>query len=106
MLNLKVIAVAAALTLSGAGAALAEGSAIDALSSATTIGIVTVTGPDAMNVMPGGLNGDLVDLDSLKARIQGNPMLLSQLESYGASIDDVVGITGSSETDVTIYVQG
>lgn len=106
MLNLKVLAVAAALTLSAGGVALAEGSAIDALSSATSVSIVTVGGAEANNVMPGGVSGDLVDLDSLKARIQGNPMLLGQLESYGASIDDVVGITGTNETDVTIYVQG
>lgn len=106
MLNLKIIAVAAALTLSAGGVAFAEESAIDALSSATTVSFVTVTGADATNVMPGGPSGELVDLDSLKARIQNSPQLLAQLESYGATIDDVVGISGTSEQDVTIYVQG
>lgn len=106
MLNLKTLALAAALTLTAGGVAMAEESAIDALSSATTVSFVTVAGADATNVSPGGPNGELVDLDSLKARIQNNPQLLAQLESYGASIDDVVGISGSSEQDLTIYVQG
>lgn len=107
MLNLKTIALATALTFSaGAGAAIADSSALDALSSATYFSVVTVSGAEAANVMPGGIRGELVDLDSVKARIQNSPGLLAQLESYGASIDDVIGITGSSEKDVTIYVQG
>lgn len=106
MLNLKTLALAAALTLSTGGIALAEGSALDSLSSASSVSFQTVFGAEATNVKPGGPNGELVDLGSLKARIMGNQRLLGQLESYGASIDDVIGITGSSETDVTIYVQG
>lgn len=103
MLNLKTIALAAALALSvGAGSALAEESALDALSSATSVSFATVAA-GAPNAIPGA---EQVDLDSLKARIQGDPKLLAQLEAYGASIDDVVGISGSDETDVTIYVQG
>ena len=106
MLNLKTLALAAALTLSTGGIALADGSAIDSLSSASSVSFQTVTGPDVTNYKPGGQNGALVDIGSLKARIQGDQRLLGQLESYGASIDDVIGITGTSETDVTIYVQG
>jgi len=107
MLNLKTFALAAALTLSaGAGTALAEGSAMDALSSASSVSFVTVSGPEAANVMPGGINAELVDIGSLKARILGNVQLLGQLESYGASIDDVVGISGNDATDVTVYIQG
>jgi phage-related baseplate assembly protein len=106
MLNLKTIALAAALTFSAGSVALAAESALDALSSATTVSFQTVAGADAINVAPGGANGELVDLASLKARIQGDPKLLAQLESYGASIDDVVGISATSEQDVTIYVQG
>jgi len=34
------------------------------------------------------------------------PTLLAQLESYGATLDQVVGISASDETDVTIYIQG
>jgi len=107
MLNLKTLALAAALTLSAGGIALADSSsAIGALSSASSVSFQTVSGPEAFNVMPGGQSGDLVDIGSLKARIMGDQRLLGQLESYGASIDDVIGITASSETDVTIYVQG
>ncbi len=107
MLNLKTFALAAALTLSAGGIALAaDGSALDALSSASSVSFQTVSGAEANNVMPGGANGELVDLGSLKARIQGNPQLLAQLESYGATIDDVIGISGTDSTDVTIYVQG
>lgn len=104
MLNLKAIAVAAALTLSTAGLAVAaEGSAMDALTSATTVNFKTVT---AAEINPSSPGYEEVDLDSLKARIQGSPALLAQLESYGATLDDVVGITGTDATDVTILVQG
>jgi hypothetical protein len=104
MLNLKAIAIAAALTLSTAGLAVsAEGSAMDALTSATTVSFKTVT---AAEITPSSPGYQEVDLDSLKARIQGSPALLAQLESYGATLDDVVGITGTDATDVTILVQG
>lgn len=104
MLNLKAIAVAAALTLSTAGFALAaEGSAMDALGSASTVNFKTVTAAELNPLSPGY---ELVDIDSLKARIQGSPSLLAQLESFGATLDDVVGITGTDATDVTILVQG
>jgi hypothetical protein len=80
MMNLKAIAVAAALTLAAGGVAVADDSALDALSSASSISIQSVSGPQAANVMPGGVNGDLVDIDSVKARIQNSPQLLGQLE--------------------------
>ncbi len=107
MLNLKTFALAAALTISaGAGSAVAAGSSLDALGSATTISFITVSGVEAANVMPGGINGNLVDIGSLKARIEGNWRLLTQLESYGATIDDVVGITGTDPANVTVFIQG
>jgi hypothetical protein len=106
MLNLKTVALAAALTLSAGGVAFADQSAMEALSSASSVSFQTVQGPEIVNVKPGGPRGDLVDIGSLKSRIVNDPKLLAQLEAYGASIDDVVGITGTSETDVTIYVQG
>ena len=85
MLNLKAIAVAAALTLSTAGLGMAaEGSAMDALTSATTVSFKTVTAAELNPLSPGYQE---VDLDSLKARIQGSPALLAQLESFGASLD-------------------
>ena len=106
MLNFKTIALAAALTFSAAGVALADGSAMDALGSATTVSFETLTGGQSMDLINSGSNAELVDLDSLKARIAGNPRLLGQLESYGASIDDVIGITATDETDVKIFIQG
>jgi len=106
MLNLKTFALAAALTLSAGGVALAEGSALDALGSANTVSFQTLTGAQTMNLVNGAANAELVDLDSLKARIQNNPRLLSQLDSYGASLDDVIGITATDEKDVKIFIQG
>ena len=104
MLNFKAIAIAAALTLSTAGLVMAaEGSAMDALTSASSVSFKTVTAAELNPLSP---NYEQVDLDSLKARIQGSPALLAQLESFGATLDDVVGITGTDETDVTILVQG
>lgn len=72
MLNLKTLALAAALTLSTGGIALAEGSALGYLSSASSVSFQTVFGAEATNVKPGGPNGELVDLGSLKARIMGD----------------------------------
>ena len=106
MFNLKTFALAAALTLSAGGIALADGSALDALGSANTVSFQTLTGGQTMNLVNGGSMAELVDLDSLKARIQNSPKLLGQLETYGASIDDVIGITASDETDVRIFIQG
>ena len=107
MISIKAIAVAALLTVSSAGLAFAEdaSSPLDALSSTTSLSFETVTGPEALSANSGA-SMEQVDLDSLKAMIEQNPTLLAQLESYGATIDDVVGISASSETDVTIYVQG
>ena len=47
-----------------------------------------------------------VDLDSLKSRIAHDPRLMNKLSQYGASLDDVVGITASGGTDVRIFVLG
>jgi phage-related baseplate assembly protein len=106
MFNLKTFALAAALTLSAGGVALADGSALDALGSANTVSFQTLTGAQTMNLVNGAANAELVDLDSLKARIQNSPKLLGQLDSYGASLDDVIGITATDETDVKIFIQG
>lgn len=107
MFNLKIIAVAAALALSPVGMAIADESPLDALSSAATVSFKTVSGPELTpSLSSSAESNEAVDLDSLKARIQGNPGLLAQLQSYGATLDDVVGITGTDETDVTILVRG
>ncbi len=107
MMNLKAIALATALTLGTAGFAFAAGSGLDALSSASSISFQTVTAGDEGLVMSGaGLASEQVDLDSLKARLSNNAKFLAQLENYGASIDDVIGINATSETDVTILVRG
>lgn len=105
---IKAIAVAALMTVSAAGAAFAQDSGqspLDSLSSATSLSFETVTGPEVLSANSGA-NMEQVDLDSLKAMIEQNPALLAQLESYGATLDQVVGISASSETDVTIYIQG
>lgn len=106
MLNLKAIALATALTLSAGGVAMAE-SAIGALTQASTLSFQTVPVTDEVAVMAGsGPASEQVDLDSLKARLLANPSFVAQLESYGSSIDDVIGINATSETDVTILVRG
>lgn len=107
MFNLKIIAVAAALALSPMGMAIADESPLDALSSAATVNFKTVSGAGlAPSISTTAESDEAVDLDSLKARIQGNPALLAQLQNYGATLDDVVGITATDETDVTILVRG
>jgi hypothetical protein len=106
MLNLKTLALATALTFSAGGIALADGSALDALSSANSVSFQTLSGSQSMDLVNSGSRGELVDLDSLKARIAGNPKLLGELQNYGASIDDVIGIRATDETDVKIYIQG
>lgn len=109
MMNLKAIALATALSLSAAGVVVAADgiSATSALSSATTLSFQTVSAADEAAVMAGtGQANDLVDLDSLKAQLQANPKFVAQLESYGASIDDVIGISATDPTDVTILVRG
>jgi hypothetical protein len=95
------------MTVSSAGLAFAQdaSSPLDALSSATSLSFETVTGPEAMSANSGA-NMEQVDIDSLKAMIEQNPTLLAQLESYGATLDQVVGISASDESDVTIYIQG
>ena len=104
MFNLKVIALATAFALSTASLAIGAESAIDALSSAGTVSFQTVASPSEITTAAD--NGNVVDLDALKALIQQKPEVLAQLESYGATIDDVVGVTATDETDVTIYVLG
>ena len=107
MNSIKAIAVAALMTVSSAGLVFAQdaSSPLDALSKTTSLSFETVSGPDVLSANSGA-NMEQVDLDSLKAMIEQNPTLLAQLESYGATIDQVVGISASSETDVTIFVQG
>ena len=104
MFNLKVIALATALALSTAGLAIGAESAVDALTSASTVSFQTVSSPS--EIVTTADSDGAVDLEALKALIQQKPELLAQLESYGATIDDVVGITATDETDVTIYVLG
>lgn len=104
MFNLKVIALATALALSTANLAIGAESAVDALSSASTVSFQTVSSPS--EIITSADSDGAVDLEALKALIQQKPELLAQLQSYGATIDDVVGVTATDETDVTIYVLG
>lgn len=108
MKSFKALAVAALLTVSSAGLTFAldaVSSPLEALSSATTLNFETVASAEALSVNSGA-SMEQVDLDSLKALIQQNPQFLAQLEAYGATIDDVVGIMATDETDVKIYVLG
>jgi hypothetical protein len=105
---IKALAVAALMSVSAAGFAVAQDSGqspLDSLTSTSSLSFETVAGPEVLSANSGA-NMEQVDLDSLKALIEQNPTLLAQLESYGATIDQVVGISAGSETDVTIYVQG
>lgn len=87
-------------------AALAD-SAISELGSAQFVSIQTVAGwSDNPLVSASGRVMERVDLDSLHARIAQNDPVARQLEAYGVNIDDVIGITGSSESDITLYVRG
>lgn len=112
MMNYKAFALATVLSLSVGGVAIAEDmmndlSATSALSSASSISFQTVPESEIGLVMAGsGLASELVDLDSLKARIQNNAKFLAALESYGSTVEDIVGINATSETDVTILVRG
>jgi hypothetical protein len=53
-----------------------------------------------------GLTMERVDLDSLHARIEQHDSVARQLAAFGASIEDVIGITGSSVSVITLYVRG
>lgn len=93
----------AALTSTGALAA----SAISELDSAYSVSIQKVGGlSDNPLLSAGGVVMEQVDLDSLRARISQNSRVWKQLEAFGVALDDVIGITGSSESDLTIYVRG
>jgi hypothetical protein len=107
MLNIKAIALASVLALSaGAGSAYAAQSAMDALTSASTVSFATLSPTELVDARAGNGKFEQVDLESLRARISNDPQILMQLADYGAGIDDVVGISGTSEKDVTVYVRG
>ncbi len=106
MINLKTFALVAALSVGTVGVAHAD-TGLGVVSSAWSLSFQTVSGPEETAARAGlGLASEQVDLDSLKARIANNPRFLDQLYSYGATLDDVVGINATSESDVTILVRG
>jgi hypothetical protein len=106
MFNLKTIAAVAALSLGTVGAAQAD-TGLGAVSSAWSLSFQTVPSSGELAVRSGrGLASEQVDLDSLKARISNNAKFMDQLQNYGATIDDVIGINATSESDVTILVRG
>lgn len=103
---LKTLALATVLTASTAGFALADSSsAIGALGSAGSVRFDTIFQSQLLSANGAGAM-EQVDLDSLKARIAQDPQLMTKLSNYGATLDDVVGITASGDTDVRIYVLG
>lgn len=98
------LALAAILTVSGASATLA--SSIDALSSASSVSISTVSGnSDNILLASNGRVMQQVDLDTLRARVAQNKPVAAQLAAFGASLDDVIGVTGDDSTSVTLYVR-
>lgn len=104
MNKFTTLALAAVLSVSGASATLA--SSIDALSSASTVSITTVSGnSDNILLASNGRVMQQVDLGTLHARIMQNKSVAAQLESYGAEIADVIGVTGEFSSDVTLYVR-
>lgn len=106
MNKFSVIALAAILSVSGASVALAD-SSLDALSSANSVSITTLnTGSDNILLSSGGRVMERVDLGSLQARVMQNKMIAAQLDAYGIDATDVIGITGSMASDVTLYVRG
>jgi hypothetical protein len=102
---LKTLALATMLTASTAGFALADSSALGALGSAGSVRFDTIFASQLLSAN-GASAMQQVDLDSLKSRIAQDPRLMDKLNRYGASLDDVVGITSSGDTDVRIYVLG
>jgi len=105
MNTFSALALAAALTLTSASAGLANG--IDALGSATSVSITTVSGgSDNILLSSGGRVMEQVDLGTLRARVQLNKAIAAQLERYGVTADDVIGVTGSDPSDVTLFVRG
>lgn len=104
MNKLTTLALAAVLTLSST--AVFAGS-LDSLSSASTVSITTVeSASDNILLSAGGRVMERVDLGSLRARVSQNPAIAAQLAAYGVGADDVIGITGSTSSDVTLYVRG
>lgn len=105
MNKFSAIALAAVLSFSSASVALAGG--LDALSSATSVSITTVSGgSDNILLSSDGRVMERVDLASLQARVAQNKAIAAQLDAYGVSAGDVIGVTGSSSNDVTLYVRG
>ena len=105
MNRFTALALAAALTVTGASATFANG--IDALGSATSVSITTVSGAsDNILLSSGGRVMEQVDIDTLRARVQLNKSIAAQLERFGVTADDVIGVTGSDPSDVTLYVRG
>lgn len=107
MTKISLIAAAALLATSISTAALASSEAMSALTSANTVSITNLSGSsDNPLLSSNGAMIERVDLDSLHARIQQNESVRRQVEAFGASIDDVVGISGSSTSDIILYVRG
>lgn len=106
MNKFTTIALAAVLSFSGASVALAD-SSLDALGSADSVSITSVnTMSDNILLSSGGRVMQQVDLTSLRAIASQNVSVAAQLEAYGVGINDVIGITGTTSNDVTLYVRG
>lgn len=106
MKKLQALAIALALGVTAVPAAYAD-SPLSAIQSANSVSINTVMS-DSDNILlaSNGLAMRRVDLDSLRARIQSNQFIVNQLENFGVSVDDVIGISGDTPGNLTLYVRG
>ena len=104
MNKIQMIAAAAALTAAFATGAIA--SPLSDLQGANSVNIEKVfTTSDNVLLAPGGRVTEQVDLDSLRARISQNSAVSAQLTAAGISVDQVIGISGTSENDLTLFVR-
>ena len=96
----RIIATAAIVV---AGAAAANASTLNSplasfsdISSARSASVLTINANEAK------LLGYSNDVDSIRARVQGNKTLLQTIERQGFSLDQIVGASGT-ENDLTLY---
>lgn len=100
----SALALAAILALSATTAGHAN--TIDALDAASSVSISAVAG-NSSNILiaSAGRVMEPVDLETLRARVQSNRAVAAQLKAFGVTPDDVIGVSGTNGSDVTIYVR-
>ena len=96
----QIIATAALLAtgVSAANASVFNDTAasLGDIQSAQSASVLTVTDNEALLLSYDN------DVESIRARVQGNRWLLETIERQGFTIDQIVGVSGS-ENDLTLY---